>query len=386
MRVVTGPDPGTRQRERRVDALVVLVVLVLSVVQISGNVLADVAGESSDLDALGLALSAVMVLPLLWRRRFPWIAMGFAGAGGIALVACGYPVHIPVALIVALYGFAADSRRATWPPAVFAISLFAAQVLVEHQVLELSLEDYVLPVPLLAGAWVLGERRRTAELREAEAQDRRERERRLAIAEERTRIARELHDSAGHAINTILVQAGAARVLWERDPEKSRAAVEAIEKLSRETLDDIDRIVGSLRSAGPAELEPLPGLDRVPDLVEHQRRAGFEVTLEETSEGTRTPPPAVGRAAYRIVQESLSNAARHGSGPIELGILCGDDRMEMTVENPAPQTPQPPREGGGLGLVGMRERAQLLGGSLEAGEGNGTFRVRAVLPYDWSRP
>jgi hypothetical protein len=186
MRSVSEKSPRSREWERRVDTLVVLLVLALSIVQIDGNVIADVAGEPRDLDALGLALAAVMVLPLYRRRRHPWVAMGFAGGGSIALVACGYPVHIPFALIVALFGFAADSRRAMWPPAAFAAALFAVQVLVEHEVLGLSLEDYVLPIPLLIGAWVLGERRRTAELREIEARDRREREQQLAVAEERT--------------------------------------------------------------------------------------------------------------------------------------------------------------------------------------------------------
>jgi signal transduction histidine kinase len=269
-----------------------------------------------------------------------------------------------------------------WRPISFAALLFGAQVVVELAVLSISLEDCVIPALLLAGSWILGERRRVASLRRAEAHERREREERLSIAEERTRIARELHDSAGHAINTILVQAGAARVLRERDPEHSQAAIEAIERLARETIEDIDRIVGSLRAEGPAELAPLPGIERIPDLVADQRRAGLEVELRELIDDGRTPPPVVGRAAYRIAQEALTNAARHGSGRSELTVHRRADRLELIVVNPTAGAFAPPRPGGGLGLVGMRERAQLLGGSLEAGPEDGRFRVRAVLPYD----
>ncbi len=369
---------------RLLDAAVVLAVLAVSLGQLASHVFVDddVAGELADPDALGVVLVLLTSLPLLWRRRHPWAVMAIAGGGGIALVACGYSVHVPAALFVALYTFAASGRGSPWPPIAFAGLLFVAQVVVEIAVLSLSIEDYLIPALLLAGAWVFGERRHTAALREAEEHERREREERLSIAEERTRIARELHDSAGHAINTIFVQAGAAR-LHERDPERSRAAIEAIERLARETIEDIDRIVGSLREEGPAELAPLPGIERIGDLVEHQRAAGFPVELREEADGARqAPPSAVGRAAYRIAQEALTNAARHGSGPAELTLHRRADRLELTVLNPTATAPAAPRPGGGLGLVGIRERAQLLGGSLEAGPEDGRFRVRAVLPYD----
>ena len=374
-----------REKGWLVDVAVVLVVFWFSLVQFGSQGFGEYAGEATDPDGLGFGLILLTTLPLLWRRRYPWAVMAMAGAGNIALVACGYSVHVPAALIVALYTFAARSSRAAWPPIALAALLFATQVAVEIAVLSLSAEDYVFPALLLAGAWIFGERRRTASLRQAEARERREREERLSIAEERTRIARELHDSAGHAINTILVQAGAARVLRERDPERSQKAIEAIERLARETIEDIDRIVGSLRAEGPAERAPLPGVERIPDLVAHQRRAGFEVELRELGDEGRAPPPAVGRAAYRIAQEALTNAARHGSGRSELTLHRHSDRLELVVVNPAAAAPAPPRPGGGLGRVGMRERAQLLGGSLEAGPGDGAFRVRAVLPYDWIR-
>lgn len=376
-----------RHRDLLVDAAVVLVVLALLLVQFSTRDFVDDGVVATDADWLGFVLILVTALPLFWRRRYPWAAMAIAGAGNIALVACGYLVHVPVALMVALYTLAADlGGGRAWPPIAFATFIFAAQVAVEIAVISLSLEDYVIPALLLAGAWVFGEHRRTASLRRAEELERRERDERLSIAEERTRIARELHDSAGHAINTILVQAGAARVLRERDPAASREAIEAIERLARETIEDIDRIVGSLRADdGPAERAPLPGIERIPDLIADLRRAGLDVELREQTDDWRMPPPAVDRAAYRIAQEALTNAARHGSGRADLTLHHHVDRLELTVVNPTAATPAPPRSAGGFGLVGMRERAQMLGGSFEAGAEDGRFRVRAVFPYGWVR-
>lgn len=379
------PEPklSQRNRERLIDVGVLLFVVWFSLVQYGSRGFGEYMDNATEPDGLGFFLILFSALPLLWRRRQPWVAIVVAAAGGIALAACGYAVHVPVALAAALYTFASrPDRGGVWPPLAFAALAFVAQVTAATIVMPLSVEEYFLPPLLLGATWVVGERRGTSAQRRAEARERREREERLSIAEERTRIARELHDSAGHAINTILVQAGAARVLHERDPARSKAAVEAIESLARETIEDIDRIVGSLREDGPAERAPLPGLDRIADLVAHQRAAGFAVELHEQADGDRPPPPAVGRAAFRIAQEALTNAARHGSGPAELTLDRHPDRLELTVVNPVSATPVPSRPGGGLGLVGMRERAQLLGGSLEAGAADGRFRVRAVLPYD----
>lgn len=374
-----------RNRERIVDAAIVVFVIWLSLAQFGSQGFGEYKDVATEPGAPGFFLILLTSLSLAWRRDHPWGVLAMTSAGSIALVALGYAVHVPAALIAALYTFAArPDRGGVWPPITFTTIAFAAMAGIESETLELDLEDYVFPVVLFAGAWLLGERRRTAALRAAEAREQRQREERLSIAEERTRIARELHDSAGHAINTILVQAGAARVLREKDPERSLAAIEAIELLARETIDDIDRIVGSLREEGPADLDPLPGLERILELVEHQRAAGFEVELREEADGDRPPPAAVGRAAFRIAQEALTNAARHGTGPAELTIARRPDHLELTAVNPAGGE-APTRPGGGLGIVGMRERAQLLGGTLEADREDGRFRVRAVLPYDRSR-
>jgi signal transduction histidine kinase len=238
-----------------------------------------------------------------------------------------------------------------------------------------------------AAAWFAGDRTRLRRERVAELEQRAlraereaERERRLAAAEERTRIARDLHDSAGHAINVILVQAGAARLLQEQDPERSREALETIETVARDTIGEIDQLVRALRENGSSEgVEPPPGLAALETLADRYRSSGLAVDVRVG--GARRPlAPAVDQAAYRILQEALTNAALHGSGPAEVELEYGASALEIAVTNPAAETAGI-RDGGGHGIVGMRERAQLLGGSVEAGVDGGRFRLRARLPY-----
>jgi signal transduction histidine kinase len=257
-------------------------------------------------------------------------------------------------------------------------------------------EDEFPTVPLLygvvvwGGAWVIGDRvrQRRARIAELEQRVRRaeqeaERERRLAAAEERTRIARDLHDSAGHAINVILVQAGAARLLAKQDPERSQAALETIEEVARETLGEIDQLVRALREDDLAEetggtVEPPLGLAALETIAERHRSAGLAVSVRERGP-RRALPPGLDQAAYRILQEALTNAARHGDGSAEVNIAFGPTSLELAVSNPTRSDGA--ANGAGHGIVGMRERAARLGGSLETGASNGLFCIRAHLPY-----
>jgi signal transduction histidine kinase len=376
---------GKPRRAWLVDGGMTLLALWITLAQYGSRGFGEYHETATEPDALGLVLVLATVLPLLARRRHPWPVLAATLAGSVALLACGYGVHAPVAVVFALFTLASDSRRADsqwWGVLAAAVGAFAAVVVTESLALSTKPGNYVFLALILAAALFVGDKARSAGQRRAEGRERRRRERQLAIADERTRIARELHDSAGHAINTILVQAGAARVLRESDPERSRAAVEAIESLARDTVEDIDRIVGALREDGPAERAPTPGIDRIGDLVEAQRLAGAEVTLRESGEAE--PPAAIGRAAYRIAQEGLTNAARHGAGQVEIEVERGPEAVVVTVVNPvgAGGTMRP---GGGLGIVGMRERATLAGGTLEAGPLGDRFRLRAVLPYDRQR-
>jgi signal transduction histidine kinase len=227
--------------------------------------------------------------------------------------------------------------------------------------------------------------RRRRRLEAAEGLERAEREtareRRLAAAEERTRIARDLHDSAAHAINVILVQAGAARLLQQRDPGAAQAALSTIEDVARETIGEIDHLVRGLREDGaPATVEPPTGLAALDTLVDRHRAAGLALDLRVEGE-TRLLPQRLDQAAYRILQESLTNAARHGNGAAEITVHYGAHRLDLTVSNTLPASGPEGTAGGGHGILGMRERASLLGGTLDAGRVGGRFTVRARLPY-----
>jgi signal transduction histidine kinase len=358
-----------------VDPLIAVLVFWLTAAQVGSGGFGEYEDIATSPEGPGFALALLVALPLLWRRRAPYLVLPVTLAPSLALVALGYAVFIHLGPAVALYSFAARlDRGSAWPVLATAAAGFAALVVVEVVVFPFTIEDYVLPGAIWAGAWLVGDRRRIARVRAAE-------ERRLSVAEERARIARELHDSAGHAINTIRIQAGAARVLLERDPAGSREAIEAIEQVAAETAEDIDRIVGALRDDEPPELAPQPGVRAIPALVERRRAGGLTVELHDAGDTSLPIPHTVERAAYRIAQETLTNAARHGAGSAEMTIERRSDALVLTVTNPvAGQPARRPR--GGRGITGMRERAGLLGGTLEAGLENGHFGVRAVLPYD----
>jgi signal transduction histidine kinase len=160
-------------------------------------------------------------------------------------------------------------------------------------------------------------------------------------------------------------------------------ALEAIEELARRTAGEIDHLVGTLRGGPPDGGVAPTGLASLDTLIEHHVEAGLTVTVARSGE-----PQALGRtadqAAYRIIQQALSNAARHGSGSAHIGLEYADTALALTVINPVDSAASP-RPGGGHGLIGMRERAALLGGTLEAGRVDGTFRLRATIPYRGAR-
>jgi signal transduction histidine kinase len=244
-------------------------------------------------------------------------------------------------------------------------------------------------VVVWGGAWLIGDhiRQRTRALaaaveRARQRQRETARERRLAAAEERTRIARDLHDSVAHAINVILVQAGAARLLQKSDPAAVTAALNTIEEVARETIGEIDDLVHGLRENGASDrtIEPPAGLAALDTLVERYRAAGL--TIDVRTDGERRPlPQRLDQAAYRILQESLTNAARHGSGTADVTISFGRHELDLAISNPAPAASEDDARGRGHGILGMRERAALLGGSLLAERAGERFEVHARLPY-----
>jgi signal transduction histidine kinase len=380
-------------RQLALDVALTAAVFGFSVVQMATQAFGAKEGQAGGADIVGVAVCLLAALPLLACHRAPRAALVAVLGGTVALVALDYAVLTAPAPAIVLAALAERDRRqdAFWI-LIVCIAAFAAFVALVWARFEPEPGEYTITALLWAGGWIVSDRRRLARQRAAQERERaaQERERnareqRLAVAEERTRIARELHDSAGHAINSILIQAGAARLVQDSQPERSREAIATIEAIARETMQDIDAILGGLRDGAPADLEPLPGIDRIAALVERHQAAGLDFSLRDrTSPELRLPPP-IDRAAYRIAQEAMTNAARHGTGPAELTLECRDGVLTLTVANPVADGATG-RTTGGHGLTGMRERAALLGGTLDAYRVGDRFEVRATLPQDPRAP
>jgi signal transduction histidine kinase len=351
---------------------------------------------SGGLDLIGLVLAACSTVPLIAWRRSPLGVFAVTAAASVLLAGLGYPVDLILGPTAAVYLLAASrERQYPWTGRTTATVI---GLLVTYLAATAAAQGTFPGIQLLhtgmgwAVAWFAGERTRLrreqmTELKEraVHAEREAERERLLAVAEERARIARDLHDSAGHAISVIAVRAGAARLRHHQDPDRSLLALQAVEELARHTVEEIDQIVGTLREGGPAtgEVEAPPGLASLDTLITQHTAAGLRVALDTGG----TPRPlggAADQAAYRILQQALSNAARHGAGSARIELTYADVAVELTISNPV-RTDGVPRPGGGHGLIGMRERATLLGGNLDTERVNGTFRVRARIPYGGHR-
>jgi signal transduction histidine kinase len=355
--------------------------------------LVSARGSSRSVDPLGVVLAAFACLPLLARRSSPLGVLALTTAASAALNGLGYAVGPPFGPIVALSYVAADERTRLRPArtASLVLGMFAihlAATASAHSGFPTS--AVLFGIVVWGGAWMIGDqvrqrRRRRAEVEERLRRAEREtaRERRLAAAEERTRIARDLHDSAAHAINVILVQAGAARLLQERDPEAVRAALSTIEDVARETIGEIDLLVRGLREDDEAEqpprVEPPLGLAALDTLADRYRAGGLAIDVRVDGR-PRPLPRGLDQAAYRILQESLTNAARHGDGDAQVGVHYGESELALTIANSVVATADG-AAAGGHGILGMRERTSLLGGTLAAGRDAGCFRVDARLPY-----
>jgi signal transduction histidine kinase len=371
-----------RRRGAAIDVAVAVVVFALTLALIAA-ISHDATDDHRSLDALGVLLAAFASLPLVYSRRAPLGVFAVTTTASATLNLVGYPPGPPLGPTIALFFlglYPAATRAGRGLTAVTVIGLFAVHIAATW----VGEGEFPVIAPLFGtilwgGAWVIGDRVRMRRERAAELEQEAERELRLAVAEERTRIARDLHDSAGHAINVILVQAGAARILGESNPERARAAIETIEDVARETVGEIDRLVRGLREDGAEQaVHPPVGLAALDTLVERHRAAGLDVTVDVRGDA-RALAPAVDQAAYRILQEALTNAGRHGGSRASVEVVYGPGAFALTVSNPvrlhAPESPP------GHGIVGMQERAHLLGGGFEAGRTGATFRVRAKLPY-----
>lgn len=200
-----------------------------------------------------------------------------------------------------------------------------------------------------------------------------------AVAVERARIARELHDVVAHAVSIMVVQAAAADELLERDPARAHAALGAVQHAGRSAIREMSRMLDLLRGTASDDLAPLPTLDGLPELAEEARLAGADVALDGRTVGPL--PPAIELCAYRVVQEALTNAAKHARNPaVRVALGCTDGTLEVLVEDDGGAGPRD-AAGTGHGLLGLRERVEVFDGTLETSPlPAGGFRVRALLP------
>ncbi|WP_285781796.1 sensor histidine kinase [Microbispora sp. NBRC 16548] len=377
-------------RRWMVDAAVAVVVLAAAEIAIATGREA----HSVSRDWLAYVLGVVMAAPLLLRRRSPAAALYIVSAVLLLFYALGYPGFPPsVVLAVPLYDAVLAGYLWRALPVPVAFLSMGYVVAVRDGMPPLDAVAVFLPsmalvvVAMLLGALVRSRRAYAEEVRQrlrlAEEQRRREAERQ--VAEERLRIARELHDTVAHAIATITVQSGAALHLIDQDPARARDALKAIRQTGKAALGEMRTTLGVLRADGESVLvtDRDVGLDRLPDLLAAVRAAGLEVGFDGDMASRRLPEP-VDRAAYRILQESLTNVLRHAGSaaraqvrlawePEWIAIEVTDDGVSAEAE----------ASGGGHGLAGMRERAEGLGGWFEAGPLRGRgFRVWVRLPLE----
>ena len=389
-----GP-PVWAWRDRRPSwPWLVLPMIALAVIQVVGTKLAaDNQPDAKTLDALGYALLVAGPAVLVLRRHFPVPVLVSIAVITLGYLSLGYPYGpIFLSLVGAVFSAVLSGhRRAAWVTVGLGFLAYAVLTYTVNV-------DRGSPPLHLAGvsAWLLvmivvAELVRSRQERFAEAMRMRAEEGRRRASEERLGFARELHDVLAHNISLINVQAGVALHLIDTQPEQARAALAAIKDASKETLRELRATLGVLRQVDEgAPRAPAPSLARLDELIARLGAAGLTVHIR--TEGTPVPLPArVDLAAYRIVQEALTNVYRHaGAVTAAVEITYADDELVIQVDNGAGPVGSAGTEAGGAGLptigagiAGMRERAETLGGELFAGpRPGGGFRVRARLPLD----
>jgi signal transduction histidine kinase len=334
----------------------------------------------------GVATAGVLVLSavLLWRRRVP--LMTLAAATAVLTVQWAYArgvAELPnaslAAILLVAYTVGAHLPRTRGLVAMLAgASAFLIQDGLDWEAGYKSVRTDAGFYALFFAAWAAGVGIRAL---------RREREEkaRLAVVEERTRLARELHDVVAHSVTVMVLQAGAARQIVDTEPETAKSMLVAIEASGRDALAELRRLLGILRNAGDDDDRRRPsGVRDLDDLADTAARGGLEVKVVVEGE-PRELPPGVDLSAYRIVQEALTNALKHGRADVaSVRVRFGDASLELEVVDDGRGAST--NGSGGHGLQGLRERAALYGGTLHAGrDPGGGYRVAATLPLDLKR-
>lgn len=367
----------------------------LLAVVLTGAMLVDLARQALPpeapmraADPLGFVLVALMLLPLAFRRIYPVGVYAVVLAASIAVATLFYrPTSFGFGLLIATFTVArCCERRISW--LALAIGL-AFGVLIKLRAMAVGVDipwfDWPLDATYFGAAWFLGDAIQTRRRYADELERNRKSLARQAVAEERVRIARELHDAIGHEVSVMVLHAGGGEELLDRDLERARSAFRAISRVGRAALADMDRLIGLLRDADEEAGGSTPRLEGLNTLIEGYRDLGMDIraAIEAEPEGV---PQAVEQSAYRIIEEALTNAIKHaGPTQVEVSLAYGDGDVHVRVrDHGGTLATRPlgrePHEG--RGLVGIRERAALLGGDVVATpHPDGGFIVVANLPY-----
>lgn len=354
----------------------------LLILQLAGAIAtgAHQHGHAAQLGIIDWLLVILGPGALVVRRRYPVLVLWLAFAA--TLTPSGSWVA-NLSLIVAFFSVATSGRRrAAWTVIVvgYVCSVWLAPLVYGNPTasVEFALLLFGWLVVLMISAEVVRMRRE----RVAQAQAVRQLDARHRASAERLRMARDLHDVIGHTISLINVQAGVGLDLIDTQPDQARVALSAIKDVSKNALGELRTMLDSLRDTGEdAPRAPTPGLARLSELIDLTRAAGLDVAVQTTGD-SRPLPAAVDLAAYRIVQESLTNVARHSDAvSARIRLAYEPDRLSIEVNDDGGGRPAPTRTSPGSGILGMSERATALGGSLRAGtRPTGGFTVSARLP------
>ncbi|MFD3590742.1 sensor histidine kinase [Streptomyces sp. NPDC058683] len=343
-------------------------------------------------DPLSLVLMTLAAIALVFRRHAPKTVLAVTGAASVVECVTGDPrAPVAMAAVVALFTVAATTdRRTTLRAGLLTMTVLTTAAMAAGPLPWYAQENLAIfawtGIGATAGDAVRSRRAVVQAIRErAERAERtREEEARRRVAEERLRIARDLHDVVAHHIALVNVQAGVAAHVMDKRPDQAKEALAHVREASRSALNELRATVGLLRQSGDPEAptEPAPGLHRLEELADTFRNAGLQVEVARADQGT-TLPAAVDLAAYRIIQEALTNVQKHAGAEAkaEVSVVRVGPRIEVTVLDNGSGEDTGPEEGGGHGLLGMRERVTALRGTLTTGPRyGGGFRVHAILP------
>jgi signal transduction histidine kinase len=349
---------------------------------------------------MGALLLASVSVPLLWRRRRPLTVLGIVTAVALAWFLIPYVAEPPLhhfnasyfAFVVSLYsaGLYAANKKASVAAALVALLSVLTAVAFLDEEFKSSPRAFFFNASIVIVFFYVGYigrvRRDYLEERAARLEREREEEAHRAVARERARIARELHDVIAHSVGLITVQAGAANLVFDENPQAALSSLSSIERTGRLALGELRRLLGVLRTDDQGEdLRPQPSLDRLDELVAEVEEAGVEVTV--TVEGDlRNLPTAVGLSAYRILQEGLTNVLKHAGrwARADVVVRRTQDQLILEVADDGRGAPsEVSKVVGGHGLIGMRERVALFGGRMSSGpRSGGGFFVRNEIPLD----